>query len=202
MTFIDLNQTKQNNIILSKPGSYTIFFYNHNGDLTVDITHKDIEVNLLGLYLGRNRDEFNLQTRQQHIVGDTVSNLLVKGVFFNDSQFNYKGLIKIDKNAQKSHAYQKNQNLILGDNAQVNSSPFLEIEANDVFCTHGSTTGRLSEEQLNYLQNRGIDKKKGEKLLIHGFVNEVFDIMKTSKVEEEIILKYKNQVNNLLTHTH
>ena len=196
--FIDLQKTKQKRITLYNPGSYIIFFFNYSGQLTVEIENKDIEVNLLGIYIGKNSKEFNLETKQHHKVGGNSSNLLVKGIFFAESQFDFQGFIKIDINAQKSHAYQKNQNLILGSNASVSSKPFLEIEANDVFCTHGSTTGKLSEIQLNYLENRGINKKKGEKLLIHGFVSEVFDIMKTSKVESKIIEYYKNSVENLL----
>ena len=196
--FIDLNKSKQKIITLHKHGIYTIFFFNYNGQLTVQIENKDIEVNLLGIYIGKNSENFNLETTQRHKVGSNSSNLLVKGVFFDESHFDYKGLIKIDKNSQKSHAYQKNQNLILGDAAHISSNPFLEIEANDVFCTHGSTTGRLSKDQLNYLENRGIDKKKGEKLIIHGFINEVFDIMKTSKVETKIIEYYQNPTSQFL----
>jgi len=101
--------------------------------------------------------------------------LLIKGVFLNQSKFIYQGLIKIEKTGQKSHAYQKNKNLILGEKVFVDSRPFLEILADDVFCTHGSTTGKIDEESIFYLKSRGLDQKKAEELYISGFIQEIID---------------------------
>ena len=120
-------------------------------------------------------------------MGNSISDLLVKGVFFDDSKFIYEGLIKIDKKAQKSNAYQKNQNLVMSGEVFIDSRPYLEILANDVRCTHGSTTGKLDEEQLYYLQSRGIDYNKAEKLLIEGFVGDVFNKMKELGVEKSLL---------------
>ena len=107
---------------------------------------------------------------------------MIKGVFDGSSRFIYQGLIKIEKSGQKSHAYQKNKNLILSSGVYVDSRPFLEILANDVFCTHGSTTGKINEESLFYLKSRGIDQKNAEQLYVSGFIQEVIDKIKPYKL--------------------
>jgi Fe-S cluster assembly protein SufD len=117
------------------------------------------------------------------VVGNSQSNLFVRGVFDDSSKFLYEGLIQIDKKAQKSNAYQKNQNIILSNKVYVDSRPFLEIQANDVRCTHGSTTGRLNTEELFYVQSRGFDIIEAKKLLIQGFKAEVFNQMLNLGVE-------------------
>lgn len=106
---------------------------------------------------------------------DSYSDLFLLSVMKDSSSLAFTGKIRIEKNAQKSHAYQKNQNLILSKDAFVDSRPILEILADDVFCTHGSTTGPLSSDQLLYLEIRGIKKESAEKLLIEGFTNQVYD---------------------------
>ena len=113
----------------------------------------------------------------------------IKGIFFDQSRFIYEGLIRIDKDAQKTHAYQKNQNLIMGKNSFVDSRPFLEILANDVFCTHGSTTGQLNKEQSYYLSSRGLTHQQSEQILISGFIQDLF-----SKIEE---LGYSKEITNI-----
>ena len=114
-----------------------------------------------------------METIQRHIAPESTSNLLIKGVFYDESKFIYQGLIRIEKEAQKSHAYQKNQNIIMSDKCFIDSRPFLEILANDVFCTHGSTTGKLNQKQIYYLQTRMLDKSAAEKLIIDGFIREI-----------------------------
>ena len=159
-------------------GKYFVFLFNFSGEVRVEIEEKGVEVLILGVYLGRQDEEFFLKTCQHHKVGDSQSDLLVKGVFFDKSRFIYEGLIRIDKDAQRSTAYQKNQNLVLSSDVYVESRPFLEILANDVFCTHGSTTGNLNSDEIFYLKTRSLDEVKAKKLLIQGFVDEVFQRVK------------------------
>jgi Fe-S cluster assembly protein SufD len=106
---------------------------------------------MFGLFEGKSQDDFQIETVQHHLAQGSTSNLLIKGVFAESSRFDYSGLIRIEKEGQQSHAYQKNQNLLLSPDSFVQSKPFLEILANDVFCTHGSTTGKLNEEQIFYI---------------------------------------------------
>ncbi len=158
------------------PGKYIVLFKNLSGKIFFDIESSNVELNIYGLYIGKNQNKFEIYTYQNHLKPNSISNLLIKGVFYDSSQFNYQGLIRIEKQAQKSHAYQKNQNLVLSPNVVVNSKPELEILANDVFCTHGSTTGRLNQEQIFYLKSRGIIEEKAKQLLVNGFIKDVEDI--------------------------
>lgn len=173
-----LKNNQDYSLVFDKKGKYIVYFENYSGKLVIEIIGSDVDVEIYGLYIGKNKDRFNLKTIQHHKAPNSSSNLLVKGVFYDQSFFVYDGLIKIEKNAQKSHAYQKNQNLLLSEKAKVVSNPNLEILANDVFCTHGSTTGFLNENDIFYIQTRGVDKKNAEKILVNGFVNEIKEKLK------------------------
>src|SRR3989344_2178330 len=175
MQFINLNITKKDHLIFDKKGEeYIVFFHNCSGKLTFEITESDIKLDIFGLFTGKNTDEFHIETIQHHKAPGSLSNLLIKGVFEDQSKFIYQGLIRLEKSAQKSHAYQKNQNLILSPGVFVDSRPFLEILANDVFCTHGSTTGKLDKDQILYARTRGLSIEQAQQLLVQGFVDEIY----------------------------
>jgi Fe-S cluster assembly protein SufD len=193
--FINLTKTKQERFPLQKQGLYIFFIWNTSRKITIELLAPHIEVKVFGFYIGKNNEQYSLKTIQHHIVGNNSSELFVKGVFFDQSKFNYSGLIKINKKAQKSHAYQKNQNILLSDECEVESNPNLEISANDVFCTHGSSTGRLSQDQILYLETRGIEKKEGEKLLVRGFADEIFTKMEKLGID---IKSYQTRTQNLI----
>ncbi len=160
-------------LMFDRAGDYVVYINNISGKFTFDITASNVNLNIFGLFVGKNAEQFSLQTVQRHSAPNSISNLLIRGVFYDRSKFKYQGLIRIEKKGQKSHAYQKNQNLILSPNCFVESKPFLEILADDVYCTHGSTTGQLNADQLNYCYNRGLDKQQAEKLLVNGFIHEI-----------------------------
>ncbi len=194
--FILKGEGKEQVLRFSSAGKYYCFLFNFSGEVRVEIEEKGVEVLILGVYLGRKSQEFSLSTVQHHKVGESISNLLVKGVFFDQSRFIYQGLIRIDKDAQKSTAYQKNQNLSLSDKVYVESRPFLEILANDVFCTHGSTTGNLNPEEIFYLKTRSLPELKAKKLLVQGFIDEVFQ--QIEEVDAKEISQLKDEVWDLL----
>ncbi|MFZ2026094.1 MAG: SufD family Fe-S cluster assembly protein [Microgenomates group bacterium] len=160
------------------PGSYAVFFKNISGTLSCTITSPKVELFMFGLYDMDKEKKYTIHTEQIHIAPGSYSDLFLLSVMKDTSSLAFAGKIRIEKDAQKSHAYQKNQNLILSPDAFVDSRPILEILADDVFCTHGSTTGPLSKEQLLYLQIRGIDRLPAEQLLIEGFKNQVYDRIK------------------------
>jgi Fe-S cluster assembly protein SufD len=126
-----------------------------------------------GVYLGREKENFNLLTHQDHQIGHTNSDLFYIGTLSGESSSNYLGKITIAANAQRSDAYQKNRNLILNKGCSVNSSPKLEIGANDVRCTHGATTAKVSDLETFYLRSRGIDYPTAKVLLADGFISQV-----------------------------
>ena len=149
--FIDINKQNKEKITIDRAGDYVLFMHNYSGKVIVECATSNINVDIIGLYIGKKSDKFNVHTVQLHSAPNSVSNLFIKGVFDDNSKFDYEGLIRIEKTGQQCHAYQKNKNLILSDKTYIESKPFLEILANDVFCTHGSTTGKLYEEELFYI---------------------------------------------------
>lgn len=165
-------------LVFDKPGSYVVFFRNIAGSLSCRITASHVELFMFGLYDMDKEKKCTIQTEQIHEAPDSYSDLLLLSVMKDQSSLSFAGKIRIEKKAQKSHAYQKNQNLILSENAFVDSRPILEILADDVFCTHGSTTGPLSKDQLLYLEVRGIEEQKAQSLLVEGFRNQVHDRIK------------------------
>jgi Fe-S cluster assembly protein SufD len=171
--FIDVVKENKTEYRLSRPGKYVFFLNNYSGNLIVKINSENVKAYLYGVYTGRNKDVFRLHTTQHHQVGKSFSDLLIKSVLYDESKLLYEGLIKIDKKAQQSQAYQKNQSLVMSDKCFVDSRPDLEILANDVFCTHGSTIGQPDKEQINYLLNRGIAFDQAQLMIVDGFLHEV-----------------------------
>jgi Fe-S cluster assembly protein SufD len=180
---ITVTQNRSEPYIFDKKGDYTLLLHNVSGNVEVCINAPHVHVEIIGIYTADQNETYKLHTVQQHNAPDSSSNLLIKGVFDGKSTFAYTGLIKIAKDAQRVHAYQKNQNLMLSKTATVTSEPNLEILANDVFCTHGSTIGRLSEEQLWYAQSRGITKKDAEALLVEGFLQDVKEKIEIARLQ-------------------
>ncbi|MBI2625356.1 MAG: SufD family Fe-S cluster assembly protein [Candidatus Nealsonbacteria bacterium] len=165
-----------------------VFLFNHSGKIDIKAAKPGHSVYICGLFLGKNKDVFEIKTLQHHKAPDTFSNLLIKGVFFDKSRFHHQGLIRIEKSAQRSHAYQKSQSLVMSGETFVESEPFLEILADDVMCKHGSTTGKLEDDQIYYLKTRGLSEKKAKHALIDGFINDLF-----LEIEK---LGFKNEVKN------
>jgi Fe-S cluster assembly protein SufD len=190
VTFTHLKKESEKHLIFEKSGTYVVFFHNLSGKLIFDIQEKNVDLKIYGLYTGHDSDQFTIKTVQHHRVPDSQSTLLIKGVFEDRSVFLYTGMIRIEKSAQGSHAYQKNQNLLLSPNAFVSSRPNLEILADDVYCTHGSTTGRLNVKELFYVQTRGLSQIKSERVIVRGFIEDMFSKISESGVRDGESYKY------------
>lgn len=143
-------------------------------NLRVRLHKPGASAKIVGVVMGKGRNTVALHTMQLHEAPDTTSDLLVKGVLDDEAIFTYDGGIYVAPKAQKTNAYQRNENLLLSQTAHAKSKPALEILANDVRCTHGATVGTLSAEQLWYLASRGIGKDKGSALIVSGFVQSAF----------------------------
>ena len=130
-------------------------------------------VNLRSLSLASGEQEIDQRTLQIHEAPNAKSDLLFKNIIDDKARTIFSGLIRVAPGAQKTDAYQKNRNLLLSEEAQANSLPGLEIEANDVRCTHGATCGKLSDEELFYLRARGIGKKDAQRMLVGGYAEEI-----------------------------
>jgi Fe-S cluster assembly protein SufD len=133
------------------------------------------EAELKALYFASGEQFFDFHTLQDHRVGNTRSDLLFKGALQDVARTVYAGLIRIEKHAARSDAYQANRNLVLSDKAKATSIPMLEIDNNDVRCTHGATVGPVDPEHLFYLRSRGIPEPTAKRMLIQGFFGDVLD---------------------------
>ena len=141
---------------------------------------------MLGLYFADSDQHFAQRTLQSHNAPHAVSDLLYKGALKERSKSEYSGLIKVLKGAQGTDAYQANRNLLLSEDSLARSIPQLEIEANEVRCTHGATVSPVEEEHLFYLMSRGIDRVTAQKLVVFGFFGEVLDRIRVPAVREEL----------------
>lgn len=130
---------------------------------------------MLALTVASGAREFDQRTLQTHIAPNTTSNLLYKNALLDTAKTIFSGLIIVEPDAQKTDAYQKNRNLMLSDEAEAHSLPGLEIRANDVRCSHGSTSARIDSEQEFYLQARGINPTEARRLLVSAFFEEVLN---------------------------
>ena len=127
--------------------------------------------------------EFDQRTLQDHLQPNTTSDLLYKNALSDNARTVFSGLIKVERGAHRTDAYQKVRNLLLSEEAEANSMPGLEILADDVRCTHGATSGQVEPEELFYLLSRGIPQLKAKGLIVNGFLNEVVDRLSSEHIK-------------------
>ncbi|MFC6617859.1 Fe-S cluster assembly protein SufD [Deinococcus radiophilus] len=144
------------------------------------------ESEMLALYFADEDQHFDHYTLQHHAAPNAYSDLLYKGVGADQSVGVFSGMIKVDLGAQKTDAYQKHRTLMLSSEARNFSVPQLEINANDVRCSHGSTTGPVGEEEMFYLRSRGISKETAEKMLVTAFLEDVLGRVPLKSVTDYI----------------
>ncbi|MGH7458905.1 MAG: Fe-S cluster assembly protein SufD [Longimicrobiaceae bacterium] len=142
---------------------------------------------LLGLYLAEDTQHVDFQTLQDHVAPHASSNLLFKGALRDTGRSVFRGMIRVHKGAQRTDAYQTNRNLILSDGARADSLPNLEIEADDVRCSHAATVGQLDQEEIFYLRSRGIPEREAVRLVVFGFFGEVLDRLGLDGVRGELV---------------
>lgn len=150
------------------------------------LTEPGADVHMYSLAVARGDQEFDQRTLQIHEAPHTTSDLLYKNALSDKSRTIFSGLIKVEEDAQQTDAYQTNRNLLLSTQAEANSLPGLEIEANDVKCSHGATTAQIDPEELFYLYSRGIDKPSAYELLVFGFFEEVLTKIEHEELRESI----------------
>lgn len=141
---------------------------------------------MVGIIFGGGSQYFDFHTLQEHNAYGGLSDQLFKTVVSGHSQANFMGLIRVCKNAQKTDAYQANRNLLLSADARVGSIPKLEIEADDVRCTHGVSIGTLDEEQIFYLTSRGIKDKDAERLIVEGFFEQILERVPAEELRSDL----------------
>ncbi len=153
-------------------------------DVALAGRHADAQVN--GVMFTEGRQHLVYNTLQHHEAPSCKSDLLYKGALQDRSRLVWRGMIKVDKAAQKTDGYQRNDNLMLSNESRADSIPGLEIEADDVRCTHGATSGRVDAEQLFYAQARGLSADEAARLVVAGFFQQVFDRITIPPVREAL----------------
>lgn len=139
---------------------------------------------MLGIFFGDGDQFFDHHTWQLHESPYATSDLEYKGALKEKSRSVYSGLIKVFEGAQRTDAYQQNRNLVLSRSARADTIPNLEIEANDVRCTHGATVSQVEDEHLFYLMARGIPKSEAQKLIVEGFFRPVIDRIPVEEIQD------------------
>jgi Fe-S cluster assembly protein SufD len=139
---------------------------------------------MLGIFFADGDQFFDHHTWQLHESPLATSDLEYKGALKEKSRSVYSGLIKVYEGAQRTDAYQQNRNLVLSRNARADTIPNLEIEANDVRCTHGATVSQVEDEHLFYLMARGIPKSEAQKLIVEGFFRPVIDRIPVEEIQD------------------
>ncbi len=156
----------------------------NNLNIAMEAEHS--ESHFFGLYFLNGNTHVDNHTVVDNVKPHCESNELYKGVIDDEATAVFNGKIFVQKDAQKTNAYQSNKNVLLSQNASVNTKPQLEIFADDVKCSHGCTVGKLDEEGLFYLRSRGVSEKAAKSLLIHAFAVDILEHIKPEKVREYV----------------
>ena len=164
-------------------------------DIECDLVGENVKCNILsGLFLNKNEHQ-EIKTCINHLFPNCKSYQRVKNVLNSQSKGIFQGKIYVKDVAQKTDAYQLSKALLLEDDAEFYSKPELEIYADDVKCSHGSTSSSIDENSLHYLMTRGLIRKDSSKLLIRGFLNEVVEFIKSSSIKKFVESKLEEQLN-------
>ena len=164
-------------------------------NLNINVNGQNATTNLFGAYVLKGKQHVDNHTVVDHRVANCMSNELYKGVIDENATGVFNGKVFVRPDAQKINAFQSNGNVLLSDNATINSKPELEIYADDVKCSHGSTTGQLDENAVFYLEARGISRKKAVALLVSAFVNEAIEKIENQTIVAFIHEKVKERYN-------
>jgi Fe-S cluster assembly protein SufD len=152
-------------------------------DLTIRVEGSNCTTNLNGIYVPKGKQHIDNHTTVDHITPHCQSNELYKGVIYDQGTAVFNGKVFVRPNAQQINAFQSNGNVLMSPDASVNSKPELEIYADDVKCSHGSTTGQLDEEAVFYLRARGLSETSARNLMVSAFVGEVVEKIENENVK-------------------
>jgi Fe-S cluster assembly protein SufD len=168
------------NLVMSLGGLYTRM------NVEAVVNGEGVSSEMLGLCVATGRQHFDCRTFQDHKAPAAFSDVLYKNALLDRASTIFSGMIRVAEGAQKTDAYQTNRNMILSNDAQAFAMPGLEIQANDVKCSHGATVGQIEYEHLFYLMSRGIPKSEAEKLIVFGFFDEVLNRLPIPAIQDSI----------------
>ena len=164
-------------------------------DIESDLVGENCRCNILSALFLKEDEHQEIKTLINHLAPNCKSNQKVKNVLSSESKGVYQGKIYVKDIAQKTDAYQLSKALLLNDNTEFNSKPELEIYADDVKCSHGSSSGNIDQDSLHYLMTRGMNRNDSTKLLIKGFLNDVIEFIKSPSIKNFIESELEKQIN-------
>ncbi len=159
--------------------------------LTVDLVGPHASVNLHGLFVGN----ASINVRVNHLAPDTTSRQLVKGIVSGSAAGSFSGTIFVARDAQHTDAQQYSRNIQLSDSARITTSPQLEIYADDVKCSHGATIGRLDEDAIYYMRQRGISESEARRMQLEGFIAEIINVCPSEDFRDLISAKINENLS-------
>lgn len=160
----------------------------------VELAGKNAECQVNGVLFTEEKQHISYHTLQHHVAAGCRSDFLYKAALQDKSRTVWRGMIKVDQTAQQTDGYQRNDNLLLSTASRADSIPGLEIEADDVRCTHGSTTGKVNEELIFYAQARGFTRKEATRMIVSGFFQQIFDRITIESVRDALGLAIARRV--------
>jgi Fe-S cluster assembly protein SufD len=152
----------------------------------VELVGRGAQSQVNGVLFTEGKQHISYHTLQHHAAPECRSDFLYKAALQDQSRTVWRGMIKVDPLAVKTDGYQRNDNLLLSANARADSIPGLEIQCDDVRCTHGSTSGKVDEELIFYAQSRGLTRKEATRLIVSGFFQQIFDRITIESVREAL----------------
>ena len=191
------NQINTTQAHVKRNGNYTTNTFTFGGafvrnNLNVVLADDLCEAHLNGLFITNGTQLIDNHTVVDHQKANCQSNELYKGIAKDRSTGIFNGKIFVRKDAQKTNAYQSSKNILLSDDATINTKPQLEIYADDVKCSHGTSTGKVDEDALFYLKARGIGEDKARKLLLQAFAQELIDKIEIESLKEKVTQLFEN----------
>ena len=178
--FRQVGKSLVNTVTISLDGSIV----RNNLNIAMDAEH--CESHFYGLYFLRGKTHVDNHTIVDNVKPNCFSNELYKGIVDDEASAVFNGKIFVQRDAQKTNAFQSNKNILLSENATVNTKPQLEIFADDVKCSHGCTVGQLDEEGMFYLRSRGVSEKTARSLLVHAFAIDILEHIKPEPIRNYV----------------
>lgn len=166
-------------------------------NVNIRLRGENIETHLNGFYMLNGKELFDNHTLVDHLVPHCESNEVYRGILAGKSTGVFNGRVFVHRDAQKTNGYQSNNNILLSDDATMNSKPELEIYADDVRCSHGSTTGQLDEDAVFYLRARGLDEFGATALLLSAFASDVLNTISSQELREMLEEKIQNKLKEM-----
>jgi Fe-S cluster assembly protein SufD len=151
-----------------------------------------------GAYAGNGTQHLDFDTTQEHAAPHTTSDLAFRGVLEESATAVWRGMIRVDPGAQQTDAFQESRNLLLSKSAHADAIPGLEIEANDVRCTHAAAVAQIDAEQLHYLRSHGLGDEDAKRLIIEGFLEALVERLEEGPVRAAVSVALERRLGEIL----